>query len=38
MSKRNYFLPPFEELPEAKAADYRGMYLKRNEIKTRQCV
>lgn len=38
MSKRNYFGPPFEELSEAKAADYWGRYLKRNEIKTRQCV
>jgi len=38
MSKQNYFGPQFEELPEAKAADYRGRYLKRNEIKTRQCV
>lgn len=40
MSKKNYFGPSFEEMSETKAAtaDYRGKYLKRNEIKTRQCV
>lgn len=40
MSKKNYFESPFEKMPETKvtAADYRGKYLKRNEIKTRQCV
>jgi hypothetical protein len=38
MSKRSYFEPQFEESPEAKVAVYRGKYLKRNEIKTRQCV
>lgn len=40
MNKKNYFESPFEKMPETKvtAADYRGKYLKRNEIKTRQCV
>lgn len=40
MSKKNYFEPPFEKMPETKVAtaDYRGKYLKRNEIKMRQCV
>lgn len=40
MSKKNYFGPSFEEMSETKAsaADYRGKYLKRNEIKMRQCV
>ena len=40
MSKKIYFEPPFEKMPKTKvaAADYRGKYLKRNEIKTRQCV
>ena len=40
MSKRKYFEPQFEIMSETKvaAADYRGKYRKRNEIKTRQCV
>lgn len=40
MSKRKYFEPQFEIMSETKvtAADYRGKYLNRNEIKTRQCV
>ena len=40
MSKKNYFGPSFEEMSETKAAaaDYRGKYLKRKEIKTCQCV
>ena len=38
MSKRNRFGVQFDDISEVQSADYRAAFLKRREIKTRQCV